>query len=213
MVGLTHSLLSLTASGEIGAAASRVGNNWTWYIIRGAGLASAGLMILLMISGIAQVTGLMYRLVEPIKAWLIHKTLGISLLVTVAVHIFFLLFDHFMPFNLAQILIPFVSHYSNGSTILSVGLGGIAVALGILAMYGIVVIVASSLGWIDSHKGLWQKLHYVSYFVLFAVLIHALGTGSDLKYGTFRAGWLALSVVLAGLLGYRLWRAGSLRRS
>jgi len=202
----------LFASSAVQVTAHRIGTSWQWYIIRGAGFAAAALLVLLMISGIGQVTGLTFRLIAPVKAWMIHKALAIALCVAIAAHVFFLLVDKFMPFSLSQILVPFASNYTNGTKVWGIALGSLAVTLGVLAMYSVAIIVASSLGWIDSKKKTWRWLHYLSYFVMFAVFVHALYVGSDLKYGTFRTAWIVLIIVVLALVIGRLRRAGSLRR-
>lgn len=206
MVELIQTGVIHFAASSASVAASRVKDTWTWYIIRAAGFTAAGLLFLLMLSGIGQVTGLTYRFMEPLKAWVLHKTLAIALCVVIAVHVLFLLIDAYLPFSLVQILVPFASTYNNGTSLFSFGLGSIAVALGVLAMYGVAIVVATSLGWIDSKKRLWRNTHYTSYFIIIAVFIHALGTGSDLKYGLFREVWLAAGFVIVLAVVSRLWR-------
>jgi hypothetical protein len=213
MVGLElHGLINIFSTSEIHVATSRVSESWSWYIVRAAGFVAAGLIILLMLSGIGQVTGFTYKYIEPIKAWALHKALALALCAAIAMHIIFLYVDHYLPFSLTQIFIPFVSNYSNKTSLFGIALGSFAVAMGIFAMYGVAVMVLSSLGWIDSRKSLWRKLHYISYFVIFAVLIHALGTGSDLRYGAFRKIWLLAGFVILIAVIYRLSRTGSLKR-
>lgn len=203
---INHATFNL-ASSTLGIASDRVQHQWTWYVIRAAGFTAAGLLFLLMLSGIGQVTGLTYKFLEPIKAWMVHKAMAFALAAAIFIHVFLLLFDSFKPFTLTQILVPFASHYTNGSQLVVQGLTSLAVGLGILAMYGTALVILTSLGWINSHKLLWKRTHYVSYFVVFAVFIHALGTGSDLKYGIFRAAWIAVgSLLIVGILA-RLWRA------
>lgn len=196
---------------EVHAAASRVSTTWEWYIVRAAGFVAAGLLILLMLSGIGQVTGLTYRFLEPIKAWAVHKALALSLCGAVFIHVLFLLLDHYISFSIPQVLIPFLSSYSNHSTLFGIGLAGIGVASGILATYGIVVIVLSSLGWIDTKPKTWRLLHYLSYFVILAAFVHALAVGSDLRYGTFRMAWLGIAfILLIGIIS-RLRRSGTIK--
>lgn len=201
----------LLADSTVHIVAQRVSTSWAWYIIRAAGFVSVALLLALMLSGIGQVTGFVYRFIEPIKAWAFHKALAFALVVSMLIHVGFLLLDHYVPFNIFQVTIPFLSHYNNGSNILGLAIGGLAVGLGIIAMYGIFLLVASSLGWIDSHKHTWRWLHYSSYIVMVLVFLHALYAGSDLKYGTFRAGFVFLFViVLIAIIG-RIRRAGSLK--
>jgi methionine sulfoxide reductase heme-binding subunit len=200
----------LLAASVVQSAGQRVAASWPWYIVRAAGFTAAGLLILLMLSGIFQVTGLMYRFLEPVKAWAVHKALAIALCFAIVIHVGFLLIDHYVRFSIWQVSIPFLSHYSNGSKLF--GLSGVAVAFGILAAYGVALLVASSLGWIDSKKGLWRTLHYASYAVIILAFIHALGVGTDLRYGSFRAAWLAVGVVLVLAVLGRLWRAGTMHK-
>ncbi|MFI5240130.1 MAG: hypothetical protein ACHQUB_00235 [Candidatus Saccharimonadia bacterium] len=209
---MLHSLTFVQNFGGSSAfqiVAERVSASWPWYVIRAAGFIAAGLIIILMLSGIGQVTGLSYRIVEPIKAWAIHKALAIALCVSIAIHVGFLLMDHFIHFSLAQILIPFTSTYNNGTVFSGLALGGVAIALGVLAMYGVVVIVLSSLGWIDSRRNLWHQLHYISYAVALFVFLHALYSGSDLKYGLSRQLWVAIGLVIVVGIISRLWRSGT----
>ena len=179
----------------------RVAASWPWYIVRGAGFVAALLIILLMLSGIGLVTGHTYKLFEPSKAWVIHRALGIALCVSIAVHVLFLLIDHTLPFTLAGLLIPFYSGYKT-----------LWVALGVLAMYGTGLVVATSLGWIDTKKDLWKKTHFVSYAVMFFVFFHALNTGTDLVYGTFRAAWISVGFLIGLGVIMRLYRTGTLKK-
>lgn len=203
----------IAATSTVQVAAQRIGAEWKWYIVRAAGFTAAGLLILLMLSGIGQVTGLTYRFVEPIKAWAIHKALAIALCVAIVTHVLFILLDNFVPFSLAQVLVPFLSHYSNKAPLFGLNISSIAVASGILAAYGVAIIVTSSLLWIDKHKTTKRRLHYLSYAVILFVFVHALGTGSDLKYGTFRSAWIFLSIIVAVAILSRLWRTGTMSKS
>ena len=206
-------LVQILATSTSTVITHRVTTSWPWYIIRGAGFAAAAILILLMLSGIGQATGILYRWIEPVKMWTIHKALGIALLVAIAVHGGFLLIDHFVHFNLVNILVPFSSHYTNGTKLFGLPLGSFGVTLGVLAMYGAVILVLSSLLWIDSKKRTWKLLHYLSYFVMAFVFIHALYVGSDLKYGLFRAVWILAIILIVLAVVIRLWRARTAKKT
>lgn len=192
--------------------ASTAVGSFTWYLVRVSGLMGLGLMGLLMLSGIGQVTGLTYRFIEPIKAWAIHKAVALGLVAVIVVHVLTLLLDSYMPFTIKQVLIPFTSTYTNGTPLLGMTLASLGVTLGVLAMYSVFIIVASSLGWIDTHKKIWHGLHYLSYFAIAAVLIHALVVGHEFKEGSWRMLLVAGTAVVAIGVVMRLMRAGSLRR-
>lgn len=204
---------SILVSSTVQVATNRVATSWPWYVIRGAGFVAAGLIILLMLSGIGQVTGITYRYIEPIKAWALHRALAIALCASIVIHVSFLFIDHYIKFSVIQILLPFESHYNNGTKLWGLSLGNLGVTFGILATYAVLIVVASSLGWIDTKKRAWRKLHYLSYILAFFVFLHALYTGSDLKYGIFRRTWIfAGSIVVIGIL-LRLYRARTITKS
>lgn len=199
------------ASSAVQLATNRVETSWEWYVIRASGFVATTLLILLMISGIGHVTGFTYRFFAPVKAWAIHKAMALALALSIVVHVIFVLFDSFVKFTLPQVLIPFMSQYNNGTKFLGLALGSLAVTFGILAMYGIVVIILSSLGWIDTKPKAWRNIHYVSYLVVVLVFLHGLFIGSDLKYGSFREMWVATGILLIIGVVSRLFRAGSLK--
>jgi predicted ferric reductase len=200
------------ASSTVQIATNRVETSWEWYVIRASGFVAAGLLMLLMISGIGHVTGFTYRFLPPLKAWAIHKAMAYALLLSILVHVTFVLLDSFIKFSVPQVLIPFLSKYNNGTTFLGLALGGLAVTFGILAMYGIVIIVLTSLGFIDTRPRAWRWFHKISYLVVALIFLHGLFIGSDLKYGTFRTFWEAAGIVLALAIVSRLLRAGTLKK-
>lgn len=206
VASLTYGLHVL-ASSEAQATGARIAASWQWYVIRASGFTGAALLVLLMLSGIGQVTGFTYRFLEPLKAWMLHKAMAFALCGAIAVHVLFLYLDHYIVFSIPQLFIPFLSRYTNNVPLFGAHLAVFGVAFGILAAYGVAIVVLSSLGWISSKKKAWKWLHYLSYFVMLAVLLHGLIVGSDLKYGTFRASWLLLGAVLLLAVISRLWRS------
>lgn len=202
---------NILASTALQLTTSRIGSSWAWYFIRGAGFAALFLMFLLMISGIGHITGLTYKFIEPIKAWAIHKAIAFGLVFAILVHVIFLLFDHYVSFSLPQIFVPFLNKYTNGTSLFGVNFGMFVVAFGIISMYLVFLIVLTSLGWIDTKKKLWKWVHYSSYIAAIMVFIHALGAGSDLKYGIFRIFMIFLLAVLVVATVMRLYRTGSIK--
>jgi predicted ferric reductase len=200
----------IMAVSDIKIITERFSDYWSWYIVRATGFIAAGILFLLIISGIGQVTGFIYRYVEPIKSWLIHKTLAIMLLIAIALHGGFLLINNYIKFNLLDVLVPFASTYSNG-TVFGLNIGALGVTFGIFATYIIVFTVLVSLKIIDSHKRLWRKLHFLSYLAVFLVFLHAIYVGTDLKFGFFRDFWILAGFLLFLAVIYRLWRAKVLK--
>ena len=200
------------ASSTIQTASQRIVTTWTWYVVRSAGFVAAGLLVLLMISGIGLVTGLTFRVFEPTKAWIVHRTLALALCGAIVVHVVFIVLDHYVKFSVTQVLIPFTSNYRI-TKMWGVSIGSLFVALGIFAMYGVTIIVLSSLNWIDTKKGIWKLLHYLSYLVMLFVFLHSLYLGTDLAKGIFRKIWILIGGILLLAVISRLWRTGTTRKA
>ena len=180
--------------------------SWPWYIVRASGIIAIILTLLLMLSGIGMVTGMTYRFFEPLKAWTLHKAIATALSFCVLAHVGFLLIDKFAPYNLANVLVPFSVHYEH-SHVFGLSLGSFYNALGIIAAYLLIIIVLSSLYFIDSQKKLWKYLHYLSYPFMLLVFLHTLFLGTDFKHGILRYIWIAFGVLLIIGLIARLRRA------
>lgn len=193
--------------------AERLGNrtktSWSWYLTRASGLVAAGALVIMMISGIGLVTGYTFKFLEPLTAWASHRALGLVFGVAVIIHIVTLLFDRFVSFNLVQVLFPFVSDYQS-TTIAGVHVGSLYVALGIMAFYGVVIIILTSLLWVEKKPHTWKLIHLLSYLVMFDIFLHALNLGTDLAHGIFRWLWILGGIAVAGAVLHRLLRARTL---
>lgn len=192
------------------AASTAIGTVWTWYVIRSAGVIAVVLMVLAMLSGIGMVTGLTYRLLEPLKAWIVHRAISIALSLSVLLHVGFLLIDKYKAYSLANVLIPFNVQYEH-ARILGIGVGSFYNALGIIGFYMAILVVLSSLFFIESKKRLWKWLHYLSYPLMISVFFHALYLGTDFQHGLVRTVWLLFGVVLLIGIVSRLRRVGTVR--
>lgn len=180
--------------------------SWPWYLTRAAGFVAAGALFILILSGIGLVGGGTFRFLEPLTAWASHRALGITFTVAVLIHMFSLLFDHFVSFHILDLFIPWLSGYKPVE-IAGFQFGSLFVALGVLAFYGVALVIITSLVWIDKKPGIWKFVHLLSYLILVFVYIHALYLGTDLVGGGMRLIWLASGLILAIMILYRLWRA------
>ena len=185
--------------------AHRTSSSWSWYLTRASGLIAAIALVILMLSGIGQLTGYSFRFLEPLTAWASHRALGITFGVAVLIHMFTLLFDHFVPFTLLTIFIPWLSTYKP-LTIAGIQFGSLYVALGVLAFYATIMVILTSLFWIDKKPYIWKITHLTSYFIIAAVFVHALYIGTDLASGWLRWLWIGLALLITGAIIHRLRR-------
>lgn len=179
---------------------------WPWYLTRGSGLVAAISLVILMLSGIGQVTGYTFRFLEPLTAWASHRALGLVFGVSVLLHMFSLLFDHFVPFSLIEILVPWLSDY-RPVTLFGMQLGSLFIALGVLSFYGAFIVVLTSLLWVEKKPYIWKIIHLLSYLIILFVFIHALYLGTDLMDGIWRWLWIISGIIIALAVLHRLWRA------
>ncbi len=188
---------------------SRAKTSWPWYITRASGLIAALALFTLILSGVGMITGYTFRLLEPLTAWATHRAVGIVFAVSVLIHGIALLFDHFVPFSVIQVLVPFASKYRE-VTIAGHNFGSLWVALGIFASYALLALVLTSLLWMDKKPHRWKSFHYLAYLIAVLVFFHALNLGTDLMHGIFRTLWIIMGLVIAIAIIFRLRRARSI---
>ncbi len=184
---------------------SRAATSWPWYLTRASGWVAAISLVILMLSGIGFITGTSFKFLEPLTAWATHRALSYVFGVSVLVHIISLLFDTYVPFTVAQLLVPFLSTYKQVS-VGSYHLGSLGVALGVIAMYLTIAVIISSILWIDKKPHLWKVIHFLAYLVMIFVFFHALYIGTDLASGVLKIVWIIFGVAVAIAIVYRLRR-------
>jgi predicted ferric reductase len=131
-------------------------------------------------------------------SWLLdetHQVLAVATAAFVALHLFSLLFDPLIPFTPLNLLVPIAEPYR-----------WFAVDLGVLALYGLAIVLGSS--WLRrriAHAS-WRALHYTSFAVFVLVTFHGILAGSDAGQAWMRVVYLGASgVVLLLGLGRVLW--------
>lgn len=180
--------------------------SWPWYVARGTGIVAAMSLVILMLSGIGQITGHTYKFLEPLSAWASHRALGLVFGVSVLMHMVSLLFDKFMKFDVLQVLIPWWSKFKP-VTIFGYKAGSLYLACGILAFYMSIAVVVSSIVWISKKPHIWKFIHFLSYVLMILVFVHALFIGTDFAGGWLRLAWVVSGVLVAAGSLARLWRA------
>lgn len=132
-------------------------------------------------------------------AWLLdlHRWLGTLTIAFTAVHVFALLIDDYVDFGLADVTIPLWTSWRPG-----------AVALGILAAWGLVAIQISSVLKRRLSRTVWRMIHFASYPVFLITTLHGVFAGSDSTRPLYRL----VAVMSIGLVSwatiYRLVRPG-----
>lgn len=180
----------------------RTQTSWPWYLTRASGLIAGFSLFILILSGIGLVSGYTFKFLEPLTSWATHRALGIVFGVSVLVHGGALLFDKYVPFNITQILFPFVSNYKD-QKFFGIMINSPFVALGIIAMYLFLAMLLTTFLWIDKKPKKWKMFHFLSYLIVIFVFFHALYIGTDLIHGFIRTLWIIVGIVILATMSYR----------
>lgn len=166
-----------------------------WVTSRAAGVTAFIALTLDVVFGLFVSTGAADRLVPRARSIEVHRWLSAAALGMTGAHALALLGDRFVQFDVLDLLIPFVSTYR-----------ALAVALGVLALYGM-LLVHQSFSW---RKRLgpktWRKLHYLSFFVFSAAVLHGLLAGSDGARPAMQALYVSSATAVIALVMVRLLR-------
>ncbi len=154
-----------------GLASSFAGSNPKayWYLSRGTGFVSLGLLWLSMMLGIG-ITNKMARLWPgTAPAFAIHEYTGLLGLLLASFHALVLLGDKYSQYKLAQLLMPFGSAQYRP----------IWVGLGQLGFYAWFIIALTFYIRRVIGKKTWRAIHYASFACYLAALVHGLLSGTD----------------------------------
>jgi sulfoxide reductase heme-binding subunit YedZ len=164
-----------------------------WMVIRGSGFVAFAALSAATIWGLLVSTKLLGKLVKAKPLTWFHESLGIAALVATAVHVGVLSIHDYLDFTWAEILVPGVSAWRSG-----------AVALGVVALYGLVIVVGSF--YIKEHIGqkTWRLVHFASLGVFLASLLHGITAGTDTRTPLMLGLYVGSAFAVTALVGFRL---------
>jgi DMSO/TMAO reductase YedYZ heme-binding membrane subunit len=167
-----------------------------WYTTRSSGIISWALLALSVLWGLALSTKVFGK--RPRPNWLLdlHRFLGGLSVVFAVIHVAAIVLDSFVQFGAIDILVPFATDYHP-----------VAVAWGIIAMYGLLAVEVTSLLRKKLSKQTWQAVHYLSFPLFALATIHLLAVGTDRKTFLLRTTVIAGSVAVIVLTAIRAARA------
>ena len=163
----------------------------TWDTARAGGFAAYVLLTLAVTAGLILRNRWQSQRWPRLITTELHGYLSLLGLVFIVVHVAALAFDPFTHFGLAEILLPFVSHYRP-----------VWMGLGIVSLYLLLAVwLSTRLRTRIGHR-LWRRIHLLAFLVYAAATIHGLGSGSDTKT-TWAMAIYGVSVALVGGLTAR----------
>ena len=173
-----------------------------WYLSRGTGMVAFTLLSLSLVLGIvSRRPDGAFSLPRFVIAGL-HRNVSLLLTAFIAVHVATAILDPYAGLRLVNAVAPFTSSYRP----FWVGLG--AVALDLIAAVIVTSLVRARLGLRS-----WRAVHWAVYAIWPIAVVHALGTGSDVRSGLLLVvGSASFAVAIAAVAG-RVLAANISRRA
>ncbi|HET8905404.1 MAG TPA: ferric reductase-like transmembrane domain-containing protein [Ktedonobacterales bacterium] len=153
------------------AATTSTANPFLWYVTRAAAVSAYVTLSATVILGLLRSLARVSRLRNTRALWLLdelHPYLAMLTVAFVVFHLLSLIFDPLIPFSLLNLALPLDQPYRP-----------LPVDLGVLALYGLLVVWLSS--WMKRRIAYasWRTLHYTSFIAFLLVTLHGIFAGSD----------------------------------
>ncbi len=140
----------------------------TWIILRAAGIGAFVMLFLSVAWGLVATTSILGKRVSKASATLVHQFMASAGLLLLAGHLALVLGDRWVKFTWVDLLVPLHSSFRP-----------VAIGFGVLAMYGTVLVLASS--WARKQIGTvwWRKLHVWAVPAFTLSMLHGIFSGTD----------------------------------
>lgn len=164
-----------------------------WHVARASGITA------LLLTGGSVIWGLLLstRVLRgrPTPAWLLsmHRFLGAMTVTFTGVHIAGLVADNYVHFGWLETLVPFTSAWQP-----------FAVGLGVIAMYLLIAVQASSMMMRRIPRRWWKTIHQSSFLLFLISIVHGVQAGTDAGNPLYIGGVVAMVSVVLFLTVVRL---------
>lgn len=167
-----------------------------WYLTRAAGMITYLLLWLSTAWGLVIPSKLLGNKLSGEFSFDFHKFISLLSLGFLGLHIVVLTADKFLPFSVAQLLIPFISPYRP-----------IWVGIGVIAFYLTLLVTVTF--YLRKQIGMkaFRYIHYSSLAAYFGAVIHAFMSGTDSSLPIVQLIYLSTVAVIIFLTVYWLVRA------
>jgi sulfoxide reductase heme-binding subunit YedZ len=157
-------------------------NHFFWYLSRSAAMAAYLMLFVSLALGIGLKTRYLDQLLKRWRAADLHQFTALLATALIALHIFSLLGDSYLKFNLQGLLLPGASPYRPTWD-----------SFGVIGFYMLLILTFSC--YVRRFIGLtaWRFIHYFSFAMFFIIIIHGIKSGTDIT-----ASWTQWLYLLSG---------------
>lgn len=168
-------------------------NHEFWYLSRAAGFTAYLLLFVSVALGISMGTRLVERFIKRNVIFDLHRFTTLLALAFTLLHVYVLLLDGFFQFNVWDLSIPFLSPYRSWQT-----------AVGIFAMYALVLVITSFyIRRLIGYRA-WRALHFTTFAMFAAAALHGIAAGTDTTEPWAKAIYVVTSAATIALILYRI---------
>jgi predicted ferric reductase len=170
-----------------------------WYVTRAAGIVSYLLVWLSTVLGLGVGSKVFNRVLGGGLTFDLHEFTSLLALGFVGLHVIVLLGEQYLPYTLAQILLPFLSPYRP-----------LWVGIGVLALYLMLLVTATF--YLRSRIGMrtFRLIHLASFASYFGATLHGFIAGTDSTLPVMQGLYAGTLLVVVALTGY--WLIGMRRK-
>ncbi len=181
-----------------------------WYLSRASGIVAWAMLTASVMWGIFLSTKMLRGRKRP--AWVLdlHKWLAVLTMIFLTLHIAALMLNSYSTFTVADVLLPFHSSYQISPTAFG---GRLAVAMGVLSMWALVVVEGTSLAMKRMARSTWHSIHLASYGIFWIGSIHGLLVGTDASHLLYIWSSVATLAMVAFASAYRVLTKKRSKRS
>lgn len=139
-----------------------------WYVTRAAGIVAYLLLWLSMVWGLAVPSKIFDNVLQRAFTFEYHQFLSLLAIGFIFLHVAVLLVDQFLPFTVAQILVPFIAPYRPAW-----------VGIGVIGFYLILLVTITF--YLRSRIGMraFRLIHVLSLVSYLGALVHSFFSGTD----------------------------------
>lgn len=158
---------------------------FAWYLGRASGILAFTLLTGVVVFGLMMSSRAFIRFVPGSTVYETHRFISWLALGTVVLHFSSFFFDNFLRLSVVETLVPFVMS-RNFQTTLGFNIG-MAVALGVIAFYCLLILIFTSEFRAKISPKVWRGIHYLSAAAYLLFILHGFMTGTDSKEWWMRA--------------------------
>ena len=172
-----------------------------WYITRSAGWIAYFLLWFSTVWGLILPSKIISRYLSPTFAFDFHEFISLLSIGFISLHVGVLLMDRYLPYSLAQILVPFLSPYRP-----------FWVGIGVLCFYLILLVTITFYLRSRISMQTFRTIHLLSLLAYLGAVLHAFFAGTDSSLGAAQVIYFSTFLVVAFLTSYWIINASQTKQ-